>query len=165
MKFILRHRWVAVLLICVGIVLLGVGITLLCTKGTLYEQNGLVLNDRVYMENIYVEDGVLHYTVVNKTPFSSLMMEQTAKIYKPTNGKWTTPNPLTEGHKGYGDDPWGERDRFPPFSKTERQHKLHDEDLESGVYCIVLQDNYYYGITDAKYPLRPYCIVGYYTIS
>ena len=54
------------LIVCVAL-LLATGVFLLATAGRTVEEDGLKQNTLRYIENVYFEDGAVHYTIVNRT--------------------------------------------------------------------------------------------------
>lgn len=78
-----------IILLCavLAAVLLGVGIFFLVTNGKTEEKDGLRQNSRVYIENIYIEDRTVHYTVVNKR-YQRTFTTQKPYVYKKVNGAW-----------------------------------------------------------------------------
>ena len=66
-----KKRIVAIVALSLVAVLLLVPVVNQCIielfNGELYEQDGFLQNTHIYAENAYVEDGVIHYTIVNDT--------------------------------------------------------------------------------------------------
>ena len=66
-----KKRIVAIVALSLVALLLLVPIINQCVielfNGELYEQDGFLQNTHIYAENAYVEDGVIHYTIVNDT--------------------------------------------------------------------------------------------------
>ena len=86
-----KHRvWMILLAILLALVLIGCGAVQIirhATQGEIYEADGLRQNSRVYMENIRIEDGRVHYTVVNKT-CNKVYWKRDALIEKKVDGQW-----------------------------------------------------------------------------
>ena len=72
----------------VAALLIGVGIFFLVTNGRTVEKDGLVQNSRIYVENIYVEDRTVHYTIVNKRFQRIFTRSEKPYVYKKVNGAW-----------------------------------------------------------------------------
>ena len=130
--------------------------------GRLYKSDGTVQNTRVYMENVYVEGNVLHYTVVNHTP--SDLYHTYRFVQQKKEGAWCINQPDLSnlpqdalGLKGTG-RPRKERKLptsppFPSFSKIEVAYVLREENLSPGDYRVRYQSA---GLD--------FEIVGYYSI-
>ena len=81
----MKKRLLFLLIIPLSLLILaggGLGIFRYATQGKLYTADGLRQNDRCYMQDVYYENGVVHYTVVNRTPHS------VAYGYCPSVQKW-----------------------------------------------------------------------------
>ena len=78
-----------ILLLCAGLaaVVLGVAIFFLVTNGRTEEKDGLLQNSRLYIENIYIEDSMVHYTVVNKR-YERVFITQKPHVCKKVDGEW-----------------------------------------------------------------------------
>ena len=73
------------LIVCVAL-LLATGVFLLATAGRTVEEDGLKQNTLRYMENVYFEDGAVHYTIVNRT-HKKMLHGQKPYVEKLIDGK------------------------------------------------------------------------------
>ena len=158
-----KKRIVAIVALSLVAVLLLVPIINQCIielfNGELYEQDGLLQNSRVYVENVYVQDGAVHYTLVNDTikeirPWYPSAFSGEAVIEKYENGEWvkcelTGLPPLGEKHQQKDSPP---PITVPAFSELERTYayELMTFDLQEGEYRLLAgAQPYYSAITKA----------------
>ena len=109
-----KKRIVAIVALSLVAVLILVPVVNQCViallDGEAYEQDGRRLNTHIYAENVYVEGGVIHYTIVNNTlkelkpraGYSPLTGETHLEQY--VDGKWVKCEPSGQpplGYKGY----------------------------------------------------------------
>ena len=86
-----RSFWIILLAILLVLALIGWGAVQIIrhtTQGEIYEADGLHQNSRVYMENIRIEDGRIHYTVVQKTCNQVHHWKRDALLEKKVDGQW-----------------------------------------------------------------------------
>ena len=83
----MSKRKIIVLACILAALLLGLGIFFLITSGTTEEKDGLRQNSRLYIENIYIEDRTVHYTVVNKR-YERVFTNEKPYVYKWVSGAW-----------------------------------------------------------------------------
>ncbi len=83
----MNKKTIIILSAILAAVLLGVGIFFLVTNGTTEKKDGLLQNSRVYIENIYIEDRTVYYTVVNKR-YERVFTSDKPYVYKRVNGAW-----------------------------------------------------------------------------
>lgn len=156
----MRKRFVC--LIMLATLLVSSATFFLITTGNVREQDGLLQNSRVYIEDVYVADGVLHYTVVNSSlrAFHPSLDRIILQIKR--DGEWCAidytdpdrdPNaPLEREELGYFSI--RSPSSIPAFKRVEGQRTLHPAELGSGEYRFFLKQS----STPNLY------IVGYYTI-
>ena len=95
-----KKRIVAIVALSLVAVLLLVPVVNQCIielfNGELYEQDGFLQNTHIYAENAYVEDGVIHYTIVNdtikeldpRTPWPSYHDKDQIILEQYVDGEW-----------------------------------------------------------------------------
>ena len=81
------------ILIVVLALLVLVGAFFGITRGRFYKEDGVYMNSFITIKDVYLEDHVLHYTVVNKTRFT--VHEQLRESYTTTlamqqDGEWVS---------------------------------------------------------------------------
>lgn len=136
--------------------LLGVGIFFLVTSGRETEKDGLVQNSRLYIENIYVEDRTVYYTVVNER-YKSIYTSEKPYVFKRVNGEWEMvalwgrQNALACGVSAFGE-------REDSFQIT------NPENLAVGDYRLVFGDFRYVDGELIPYGEGPF-IVGEFTVK
>ena len=137
-----KKRIVAIVALSLVAVLVLVPVVNQCVialfDGEFYEQDGLLQNSRVYVENVYVQDGVLHFTVVNDT-IEDLPYISISSIKENVNGEWVEcerEGPSTLGEKNQaGPLP---KDYalpvVPAFGKVEFTRELAGYKIDEGTY-------------------------------
>ena len=88
----MKKRLLFLLIIPLSLLILvggGLGIFRYATQGKLYTADGLRQNTRAYMEEVYYEDGIIYYTLVNKKPYS-IRYGYAPTVQKQVNGEWQT---------------------------------------------------------------------------
>ena len=137
-----KKRIVVIVAIALVAVLLLVPIASQCVialfNGEFYEQDGFLQNTHVYIENAYVEDGVLHYTIVNDT-IMGLYYASEPPVEEYVDGEWVICKPEglppLLGNKG---DPHDRTPKptVPAFGKVELTRELADYQSDKGTYRI-----------------------------
>ncbi|MBQ8356662.1 MAG: hypothetical protein IJX39_02520 [Clostridia bacterium] len=85
----MKKRKICILLILlVAVLLLGTGIFFLITKGVAEEKDGLLQNSRIYMTDVYYENGEVHYTIVNDTYLKFYRTEFWPDVQKKSGDSW-----------------------------------------------------------------------------
>ena len=107
-------------------------------NGELYEQDGFLQNTHVYVENVYVEDGAVHFTVVNDT-IKDLPYISISSIKKNVNGEWVEcerEGLSVLGNKGQADPVPKDYALpvVPAFGKVELTRELADYKIDEGTY-------------------------------
>ncbi len=134
-----KKRIVAIVALSLVAVLLLVPIINQCIielfNGELYEQDGRLQNTHVYMENVYVEDGVLHYTLVNDTikEYSYILW---GTLQKYVDGEWVicpSAGPPTLGNKSHGEP----MPTLSAFGRVELTWGLEGFEIYEGNYRFV----------------------------
>jgi hypothetical protein len=127
------------------------------TAGEIVITEGIRENTRITIENIYVKDGFLYYTVVNDSRFS-LRFDLIPEVQKKRGEEWI--------HTSFW---YGERENFAwescePFASVEKCFELkRPENAEPGEYRLVIGD--YRTGHRAPPPEDYFYVVGYFTIS
>jgi hypothetical protein len=130
-SFLARHRVLCAVLATLLLASLLVGGFFLITSGREYTEDGLLQNSRAYLSDLYYKDGLLHYTVVNKT-FKTIYCARSPLIEKQINGEWV-PFPLSTSSR------FELGEFFPRFSSTECVETVNlNQDLLPGSYRISL---------------------------
>lgn len=137
-------------------VLLGIGIFFLVTNGRTETKDGLRQNSRLYIENIYIEDRTVHYTVVNKR-YERVFTNEKPYVYKWVSGAWEL---VTL---------WGRQYNLAcivgAFDTYDGSFEIdYPENLSAGEYLLVFGD---FRWTDGElipYGERPF-IVGDFTVT
>ena len=106
--------------------------------GEFYEQDGLLQNSRVYVENVYVQDGVLHFTVVNDT-IEDLPYIPISSIKENVSGEWVEcerEGLSVLGNKGQAAPVPKDYALpvVPAFGKVELTRELADYKIDEGTY-------------------------------
>lgn len=83
----MKRKIIRISLIVCAALLLATGIFLLATAGRTVEKDGLKQNTLRYMENVYFEDGAVHYTIVNRT-HKKMLHGQKPYVEKLIDGQW-----------------------------------------------------------------------------
>lgn len=177
-----KKRIVAIVAIALVAVLLLIPVVSQCVielfNGKVYEQDGHLFSPRVYVENIYVEDGVVHYTIVNKT-IQELSCTSGWQVEKYVDGEWVKcefPGPGLPplGEKRKQGDPRSIPPKVSAFDKIELTNKLPDYIIQSeGEYRFCFFGGLNYSITteimDCFVPIiykskKPYCVYVYFSL-
>ncbi len=142
--------------VAAALLLLGIGIFFLVTNGRTIKKDGLVQNSRIYIENIYVEDRTVHYTVVNGR-FSRIFTDEKPHVYKWVDGEWQLV--LL----------WGRQNDIASIVKAfdEREGSFeinYPENLTVGKYRLVFGDFRYVNGETVPYGDEPF-IVGDFTVT
>jgi len=145
-----------ILIAALAAMLLGVGIFFLVTNGRTVEKDGLLQNSRLSIENIYIEDRMIHYTVVNDR-FERIFTNEKPYVFKRVHGEWELVNL------------WNRQYDIAcivkAFSEREGSFEInHPERLSVGEYRLVFGDFRYAQGTLLPYGEEPY-IVGEFTVS
>ena len=121
------------------------------TRGKAYVQDGARVRKGITIEDARVENGVLRYTIVNRTHKSVWFWHSyPARIFKRTADGWESPNGVTL----FGQQQQGRR--LNRFSKIECEMELTGEELRAGEYRISHR---------CEYRGEAYSVLGYYTVT
>lgn len=82
-------RRFAVLISLISLLLVSVVLFFTLTSGRTVCRDGVMQNTRVYLDNVYYEDGTVYYTVVNKT-YHRVMISQKPEVEKWVDGEWVS---------------------------------------------------------------------------
>lgn len=142
-----------VLVVAVSLLLLGSLVLsfLLFTRGQVYVHDGKRVRKGITIEDARVENGVLRYTIVNRTHKNVwFWYSKPARIFKRTADGWESPNGVTLfGQQQQG---W----RLNRFSGIECEVELTGEELRAGEYRIS---------HSCEYRGEAFSVLGYYTIN
>ncbi len=150
-KVVAKRRWIV---IAVAVLLLASAVLTFfyLTRGEFFEADGLRQREGITIENAYVEDGVLYYTLVNRTHKNvSFWYSSPAMIAKKTADGWESPNGVNlyyQQQQGWD---------LNRFSKIECKVELEGEELRSGEYRILHS-------CEGDWREGRFLAVGYYTI-
>ena len=150
-----RKRSLLISASILGVILLGAAVFCLVTLGRVSEQDGLRQCSRIYIENAYVEDDVLHFTQVNAS-VRNFEYEASGRTHvnfqRKIDGVWCEFDYPSLGALGFKGQDVYELRELKSFSSSEVKIGLLEEELQPSEYRFFISS------TD------DISIVGYYTI-
>jgi len=151
----IKKRILLILASILGVLLLCALGFCLVTLGHVSERDGLRQCSRIYIENVYVEDDMLHFTQVNASirKFEYEASDRThINFQKKIDGAWAEFEYPSLGSLGFKGQGVYVLDELKPFSSSTAEIGLLEEELQPGEY------RFFIGSTN------DISIVGYYTI-